>query len=256
MKRIGWHPHFGVIAGKGLSEFLAQLPAAPKPTSSIVIASDERSGSEWLCQMMGATGRLGRPTEYFNTQWMQRFIADYPDTISEQTAIAHRAGTTPDGCFSMKLHMWHFERLAAEAGFAEAFPKPHFVRLVRRDILAQAISLFRARQTDNFHSGAAETEAPVFDADGIETTLRELVQSRSRWELYFARNGITPLTLEYETLHHQPRRCVQQIARLVGKRIPAISIKIRLGLSVQHDKISAEWKAKFLDLKGDLERLD
>ncbi len=252
----GWHPHFGDIKGLTLARWLARQPPAPPPTRSLVIASDERTGSEWLCQMLGDTGRLGRPSEYINTTWMRRFIPDYPTTVAEQIAIAHRVGTTGNGCFAMKLHAWHFDRLAAEISLRDAFPGVVFVRLTRRDMLAQAISLFRARQTDRFHAHVDGMRAPEFDAGGIADRLAELALGRARWDMYFARNGIVPLALDYETLHRRPRWCVRRIGLLLGVTLPRFSIGTGLGLRVQRDAVSEQWRARFLAEKRDLDRFD
>ena len=128
-----WHPQLGIIAGRTLDSWIAQLAPAPAPSISIILASEERTGSEWLCQLMANTGVLGRPAEYFNPWWMRRFIPDYPDDAAAQIAIAHRVGTTPNGCVAIKLHAHQFDRISSQVSLADAFPRMRFVRLTRRN---------------------------------------------------------------------------------------------------------------------------
>jgi LPS sulfotransferase NodH len=251
-----WHPHFGAVSGINLAEWLAAQPPAPEPRQTVVVASEERTGSEWLCRMMQLTGRLGRPSEYLNTTWNRRFIHDYPDTVAAQIAIARRAGTTPNGCLSIKLHAWHFDKLEQEANFSDYFPKPVFVRLSRRDLLGQAISLVRARQTRSYHQHIPQQQSARYDAVAVQAALVEIATNRARWEVFFARNNLRPLCLEYEELARRPRRHLREIAKLAGEVLPFRLLSSGARLGVQRDAATELWREKFLcDCQG-LNRLD
>ncbi len=251
-----WHPHFGRIGGTSLETWLARYPDAVAPARSIVLATDERTGSEWLCQLLGATGRLGRPSEYLNTLWMQRFIPDYPPDVPAQLAIAHHVGTTGNGCFAIKLHPWHLDRLLAGATCSGAFPAPVFVRLLRHDLLGQAISLYRARATARYHFHHPERQAVAFDGDAIEAMLRELAANRARWDTYFARNAITPLVVSYEALRADPLDVVRRVAALVGETVRRRDILCPSPMRAQSDRQNEEWRARFVRERSDLDRFD
>jgi LPS sulfotransferase NodH len=251
-----WHPHFGAIGGKSLESWLADYPPAASPEKSIVLATTERTGSEFLCQLMGASGRLGRPTEYLNTWWMRRFIQDYPDCVGSQVAIAHRIGTTRNRCFAMKLHAWHFDRLSGAFPFERVFPRPVFIRLVRQDLLAQAISLYRARHSSKYHFYTNQEREPVFDANGIGEALRELVRTNARWELFFRKNGVTPMTVSYEDLVTDQYSVIRRIARHAGEPVRRRDLRVRMPLQVQRDEISEEWEERFLADKHNLDTLE
>jgi trehalose 2-sulfotransferase len=251
-----WHPHFGHIAGTDVVRWLSGYPDRGPPQRSIVLATDERTGSEWLCALLGATGRLGRPSEYFNTPWMRRFIPDYPESVPAQIAIAHRVGTTANGCLSIKLHPWHLDRLLQGGTVSSAFPAPSFVRLLRRDLLAQALSLYRARQTGSFHSHIAEERRADFNADAIEQQVHELAVNRVRWDMYFARTGIVPLVLSYEELRANPLGVVRQIAARVGERVGRHDLADVRPTGQQADAVSAEWKERYIRERGSPDRFD
>lgn len=253
---LDWHPHFGRIGGCSLETWLARYPDAVAPARSIVLATDERTGSEWLCQLLGATGRLGRPSEYLNTLWMRRFIPDYPDDVPAQLSIAHHVGTTANGCFAMKLHPWHVDRLLAGATCATTFPAPVFVRLLRHDLLGQAISLYRARATARYHFHYTEKRTVAFDGDAIEAVLRELAANRTRWDAYFARNAITPLVVSYEALRAHPLEMVRRVAALVGETVRRRDIVCPSPMCVQADAQNEEWRERFVRERSDLNRFD
>jgi LPS sulfotransferase NodH len=253
---LNWHPHFGAIGGKSLEVWLAGYPERDPPRISIMLAAEERSGSEYLCQLMGATRRLGRPSEYLNTYWMRRFVPDYPEAVDAQLAIAHRVGTTANGCFAMKTHPAHVDRLLQGGSVAVAFPNPVFVRLYRRDLVAQAVSLYRARASDRYHAFVAAGREVGFDGEAIRQCLFELVRSRGRCEVYFARNGIEPLAIAYEDLAADPYAAVRANGRRVGEAVGPQDVVVTVPLQVQRDDISALWKQRFVATYRDLDVLD
>ena len=239
-----WHPHFGRIGGTSLAAWLAAYPDHGPPVRSLLLATEERTGSEYLCQLLGATGQMGRPSEYLNTYWMRCFIPDYPEDIAAQVTIAHRVGTTPNRFFAMKLHAVQFARLLTGSTVAAAFPAPVFVRLHRRDLLAQAISLYRARYGSQYHAHTPPARAVAYDGAAIGQMMRELVLSRARWELYFGGIGVTPLAIAYEDLAADPMAAVQAIGRYAGMQVAPGEVAIPL--RKQHDDISETWRQRFL----------
>ena len=254
--RPEWHPHFGDIAGTDLASWLSSYADHGTPERSIVLATDERTGSEWLCQLLGATGRLGRPSEYLNTAWMQRFVADYPADVATQIVVAHRVGTTANRCFAMKLHPWHLDRLLQGGTVSATFPAVSFVRLVRHDLLAQAISLYRARQTGSFHFHIAKERDVAFDATAIELVLRELAVNRARWDMYVARTGVAPIVVSYEELRANSFGVVRQIAECAGERVRRRDVGATRSIGRQSDVRSTEWRERYLRERGNLDRFD
>jgi LPS sulfotransferase NodH len=253
---LEWHPHFGRIGGKNLRDWLDDYPPAAPPVKSIMLATEGRSGSEFLCQLMGATGRLGRPSEYLNTYWMRRFIADFPDDVGSQMAIAHRVGTTANGCFAMKTHPLHIDRLLQGGSVTAAFPGPVFVRTYRRDMLAQAVSLYRARYSNRYHAYVAAERDIDFDSEAIRQLLIELARDRARWEVYVARNAIDPLMIAYEDLAADPYSVIREIARHAGESIEHADLHLAVPLCTQRDAISMAWKQRFLDECRNLDVLE
>ncbi len=253
---LDWHPHFGRIGGLDVRAWLAAYPPGAPPVKSIMLASEERTGSEFLCQLMGATGRLGRPSEYLNTYWMRRFIADYPDEVGAQMAIAHRVGTTANGCFAMKTHPVHIDRLLAGGSVAAAFPAPVVVRLHRRDLVAQAVSLYRARASNRYHAYVVAERDIEFDGEAIRQALIELARARARWEVYVARNALDPLMIAYEDLAADPCRAVSEIACRAGEWVEPRDLDLAAPLRVQTDGVSVAWKQRFLDEYRNLDALE
>jgi Stf0 sulphotransferase len=150
-------------------------------TQSYVIASTPRSGSYLLCEALAATGVAGKPTEPFNPEFLWDFhqrwglSADVGFQEYWYQAVVH--GTTGNGVFGVKIQWGQLDWLAEQAGagrgdvLAQLLPGARYVRLVRRDRRAQAISLHRASASEEIRLHPDIVDAALVsysDESGIE----------------------------------------------------------------------------------------
>ena len=235
---------------------LRNLPGV-KPRRSLILCTDERTGSHFLAELLAATGRLGRAYEYFNTEWMQTHYADYPVERLGQLDWAMRLGTTANGVFSVKLHPWTMDVLAGVIDITRVWPMPCFVHLTRTDLLGQAISLHKAEQTRAYTSWSEPQAQPTYDGNRLRRLVHELALRRERWEMYFARNGITPLRLTYEDIVTEPKATVRAVARHVGVGLAARRTRVPWFRFDRHaDTVNTEWRQKFISEYKDTALLD
>lgn len=225
---------------------LRDLPGVA-PRQSVILCTDERTGSHYLAERLAATGRLGRAYEYFNTEWMRTQYEDYPEDRGGQLDWAMRLGTTANGVFSVKLHPWTMDALAGTIDITRDWPAPCFVHLTRLDLLGQAISLHKAEQNRAYTSWTVPQAEAAYDGARIGALVRELAIRRERWEVYFARNGMTPLRLTYEALLTDPAGAVAAVARHAGVRLTGIRSRgAWFRFDRQADAVNAAWRARFL----------
>ncbi|MBS0471039.1 MAG: sulfotransferase [Proteobacteria bacterium] len=200
------------------------------PARTLVLCAHPRSGSTLLAEAIATTGRLGRPLEYFQAGHRPLFEARWkPADLLEYVAILHRRRTAPTGVFAVKL-FWRglvsfaHERatgapLAADipeallpdqgyrdlaAAIADAFPAPMFVHIVRRDFIAQAVSIHRATQSGIWLARAgsnAPGPAPVrYDFARILEYVGRIRRSNAHWQAFFRANRIATYPIVYEDL--------------------------------------------------------
>src|SRR5262249_29043510 len=125
------------------------------------------------------------------------------------------AETARNGIFGAKLlpsQLQHFlSRLRAlshtlggsDRALLEAvFPQPRFIFTSRRDVVAQAVSWWKAHQKGEFYAGdeRATGATPLFDYDEIHALVGEIVEGSEMWRRWFATNEIEPFTVAYEDL--------------------------------------------------------
>ena len=225
----------------------AQIPA----TRGYLICSEHRSGSTLLCQWLASTGVLGRPDEYFASTESAVAIERDPSLLTD---VLTRA-TTANGVWGIKLFSQQFDQTKA-ARWVERLPQPRFIYLERRDLLGQAISLVRARQTQAYLAHESQRAAPRYHARAIARQLRRLAEANARWRMYLARNGTEVLWLHYEDMLRDPAATVRAVAVHVGVAEPAVIDAALIGVTVQRDAMSDEWRARFVAEAGDLSWLD
>lgn len=240
-----------------MAQSLAEEPVAgnvPETKKTVIITFDSRTGSHVLCHYLGETRLFGRPGEYFNRHGRGE---DYPRHPRSQLKIAKQRSTSADGVFCFNIDPHYFDRVAPHLDMERDLPNRHFINLEREDLLGQAISLVRARQT-----GQWSTEDKAFNAellyrpDDIATAMRDLSLRRERWNLYYARNGIRPLRLTFEEVVRDPIEVVSRVCRHSGIDWTLSDLPPPPSYRRQSDHVSAEWRARFLQERGDLSILD
>lgn len=220
-----------------------------------VVMTYARCGATWLAQLLGSTGCLGRPEDWFNGKgYRKRGVGDYPLDRPGQLAIALREGRSGNGVTGLKLSATRMDELC---GFDWAGPlaPTQFIHLNRTDRVARAVSDVRAEQTGQWRSTSAQQGVPRYDAGAIHSAMRKHARDEARVRLYFAVNRITPLELSYEELHADPEEIVARIATFLRVELTAAPNHAQVTLGVQRDGLNAEWRECFLAEAGTLDAL-
>jgi trehalose 2-sulfotransferase len=213
------------------------------------LCGEPRCGSTYLARLCRSTGLLGHPREYFSGLDRVRSV-----NASPEAHLAQWVGqtVTRNGVYGLKVFANQFD-LARKSRWAEHLPNLRFVHIERLNVLEQAISLVRARQTLAFERGQAAQGEPVYNQRNIASTLERIALNQARWSCWFARNGIAPLRLTYEGIASHPRSAVDLIAEQVGIEVPP---PIEPAMEIQRDRLSDAWRERFLAESRDLGYLD
>jgi LPS sulfotransferase NodH len=222
------------------------LADEPAPARGYVICATQRSGSTYLSQLLTSSAVLGKPLDFFNPAGRRdKGWHDYPDAVEEQLELVRSHGATANGIYACKAFPEYLDALAA-AGWTDRLPGLQWVYLRRTDLLGQAISLVIASQTGRWRSSAAAHGTPAYDAGAIAAALAELARGDVRWRAYFARHGIGPLELSYESVAAHPLAALQAVAALMAVDGPLAADPSLVEVAVQRDGVNAEWRTRFL----------
>ncbi|MGU3537104.1 Stf0 family sulfotransferase [Methylobacterium sp. A54F] len=216
-----------------------------------------RSGSNYFCELLGSTGALGRPREYFNGATRRRYDdPDYPDDPALQAQRILTLGATPNGIYALKLFPGLFDTVSPHIRLTEVLPNLSFVRLRRLDVLGQALSWVRSMQSQQFRSTEEAKGEIRYDPEAIETYLGQVCQRNARWDMFFARTGIAPVEVLYEDLARDPQAAVDRVSHALGLADRPAIAPGAVKLQVQRDAASRDWRERFIAERGDPNRMD
>jgi LPS sulfotransferase NodH len=210
-------------------------------------------GAPDIGDILGDPEKLGPAPDYSRLDE----IDDYAQHLERSFAT----GTTPNGVFGAKL-MWghlddfiHFTHtLPAFRGLdlphllPAVFPRPRYVHVTRRDKVRQAVSLWKAIQTEAWRGDAdPQAHAPQYHFPALDHLVKMLQDHDTSWEAYFAANGIEPLTIVYEDdLVNGPEDAVRRVLRHLDLSVPP-GWRAPEHMQRQADERSERWVANYRD---------
>lgn len=265
---------------------------------SYLVCATQRSGSTLLCELLRATEVAGVPDEYFETlrstglarqprQYFEdptvRDIAvrlsptltgrrEQPGEFEGWFRYVLERGATRNGVFGAKM-MWNYldefkVRLGELPGLGDlsfierldtVFPRLKLIFVRRRDKVAQAVSLWRAIQTQQWRT-EAESDAPrpddeatphaEYDYRAIDHLLNELHRWDARWEDWFHAADREPIRVFYDDLNDARAVTIGRILDELGIDPPQPDGQ---AMKRQADGLSEDWVARF---RADTERVE
>jgi trehalose 2-sulfotransferase len=244
IRRATRHWQRRIAIGLGLAPALADR--------GYMICATSRSGSTYLCELLASTGLLGNPREYFNTSGRRRRTDPaYPSDRVAQLDIIRTTGATSNGLYAVKVIGPQLLQLEGRIDPFRDLPNLALIRIRRMDVLGQAISLARARQTGQFIASDRPRGAAAYNAGAIHHGLRSVMQQEAIWDAALAKLGVQPLPITYEDIVADPQAVVDRIAAHLGLTAPAKIDPSVVTRTMQRDEQSAEWRARFLAEGGD-----
>ena len=253
------------------------------------VCTTPRSGSTLLCEALTLTGVAGRPAEYFEAlvhSNLPRQPHEYFDgvvdpligallpagptcPVAAELAGAHsyedylawvRAkATTPNGVLGAKLMWGHVGDLVDRLGgdrrmpleaIEDEFPGARYVRVLRTNKPRQAISLWKALQTQRWRvdgddgPGSRKERSPEYHFGAIDHLADQLTRHEAAWDELFGRAGITPLTLTFDEIADDLPGAVQLVLTFLGIGSRGVA-PVLPGMRRQADIASLEWLERY-----------
>ena len=244
----------------------------------------QRQGSTMLCDALERTGVAGRPGEWIGPYWETQDLLGIHGCrgLPELQEKLWSRGATGNGVLgvnvsfigipfgkmmdSLKTSQSMPPSLSHLDVWERIFPNHRHIHLTRRNRLRQAISWWKAIQTDIWHrtetmtlqgrcsvSGHAEASDDLeekYDFNAIMHLVSDAAANESALQDAFSGNGITPLTLVYEDLVGNLPGTVHRVLEYLGiSDRPTVEKSKYQQLS---DDLSERWYERLLgDLSGD-----
>jgi len=182
----------------------------------------------------------------------------HPPDFEKLLEEARRKGTTENGVFGTKI-MWayfrDFVRLARRTpGLANVPPcevpasvLPNlrkFVWIRRRDSTRQAISLWKALQTQEWRRDTEEDvdgQGLRFSFAAVDHLKLRVEEHNAAWQAYFERCGIEPSRVVYEEFVEAYEESVLGLLEDIGVPMPKGFVVSKPKMKRQADETSEEW---------------
>ncbi len=246
-----------------------------------LVCATPRSGSTLLCEMLGNTGKAGRPLEHFETlrhSSLPRQPREYFEDVSRPELLellpqpqSHgpsreapdawwarivREGTGANGVWGGKLMWGHVDDLVARARelpeladadlevvLHELLDDPELIFVTRSDKVAQAVSLWRAIQTQSWRAGDMHSAySPVYHFHGIDHLVSQLESDEQAWREWLARTNRCPTEVTYDELDSAPEATAAAVLRSLGLPDSGVTVP---ELSRQRDDLSTAWAERY-----------
>jgi LPS sulfotransferase NodH len=209
--------------------------------------------------ILGDPEKLGPAPDYSSL--------DGIDDYAEHLARAFEYGTTANGVFGAKLMWGHVDdfttfahRLPAFAGLPldellpAVFPRPRYIWVTRRDKVRQAVSLWKAIQTEAWRDDDSPAEhEPEYHEEALDHLVKMLADHDTQWEAFWGRTGIDPLVISYEDDLSEagPERAVRRVLRHLDLPVPP-SWSAPRSMRRQADERSERWVDQYRQAKAGL----
>jgi len=228
--------------------------ALPKVRSRYIIAMTPRSGSSYLCDVMGMTGRLGHPGEFLNPVFIPNMLKAVPARNGDEylrRIMARRR--TPNGVSGLKASWFHIQGFMSEMKDLDYLSGFRFIYLRRRDLAMQAVSLYKAAASGVFHTNVEHDEKRLgvlkdleYDFDAIHKWYRHILSQEEGWDAFFYENRIFPLQIFYEDIERDVLRLMKRMAAFVAVNPDNVHMPEKASIfSKVRDRRNIEWAHRF-----------
>jgi len=136
---------------------LGQLPNSPIPTRKIAIISTPRCGSKFFCYSLASTGRFGRPLEWMNVDYVNAYARVFGlenVDLTNYFQFVLMKTTSGNGVFALNFHVQHYLNWRRKKIDLLSLGYDKIYYLYRKNKFEQAISLAKARLSDQWSSRA------------------------------------------------------------------------------------------------------
>jgi LPS sulfotransferase NodH len=244
---INDNPHLLKIL-EHFGDFTTNHPPEPEGINYLFICYTNRSGSNYLAELMESSGQYNLAGEDLNWETALDHkniyhFNNFHEYFNHLVQSKQKSGT-----FILKTAISHIELLGESGILDKIIHRSKFLVIQRGDKLGQAISHALAFSTGKYTSWMEGTKSPEeidFSAPMITQILQDILEAEHQYGEFFALNGIIPTYLTYEQIVAAPLLLCPLIATQVGLNsfTPDLS---KIKLARQANAVNDRWRSQFL----------
>ena len=213
-----------------------------------LILCGSRTGSTYLCELLESTNRLGTPNEYFNIDKVKDFKKQFGVTDPRKYVHELYWQTKKDNdCIGVKVQDDEYMQMFSCKAHGYYELVTHFIWLRRRDIVLQAISKYKAWETEIWDSTNKVIEVP-YSQEGIQKAIDTIKAQDKRHGEFFKNKDCLELWYE-DDLVNNPEQTITAILsyfKLPTEELPPLKTRSK----IMRTPTSYKWKERFIKETG------
>ncbi len=192
-----------------------------------LICTTPRSGSNLLSDLLQSSEMMGQPSEYLNPTGTIRRLAKKHNLIDSNSTISlekyldfivNNFSSSNNVC-GIKIFFNQLEKFLDFPVMKEILQQCKFILLTRKDIVAQAVSMYIATETDTWKSEKDDKslrDLVEYNEAKIGNFLEQLIRQNVKWSDFFGVNQIEYLGVTYEEVLKNPNQSCKDICSFCG----------------------------------------
>ena len=235
-------------------ELLEEVEKKIEPSLKYIIAMTPRSGSSHLCDVMKNTKLLGSPGEFLPAEFIPKILIKAPAKNADDYLVnVLKVLQSLNGVAGVKTSWFQFQQFCNALKNKGAVRSFKYIYLVRRDVAAQAVSLYKATESSFFHTNINHSDDVInknrqldYDYEKIDKWYTHIISQEEGWQKFFLINNIFPLSITYEDIESDVSGVVKRISAYLGvsqdlaSAISSASIFKKIG-----DRKNVEWACRY-----------
>ncbi|MFZ2727241.1 MAG: Stf0 family sulfotransferase [Methylococcaceae bacterium] len=233
---------------------LEKIEALPEPKYRYIIAITPRSGSSYLSDVMTHTENLGSPAELLSQTVISNVLKTIsgrnPDDYLRNAMRLRKSRNSVAGLKASWFQFRNFKDCVTDKNYLVDFK---YIYLIRRDLNAQAVSLYRATASNVFHTNIKHSEEAInklnaleYDFNEIKKWHKHIVDQEQGWQKFFYENSIVPLCIFYEDIEADILAVLKRIAHYIGVSADSIALPEKTSVFEKvSDNRNIEWTHHF-----------
>ncbi len=225
--------------------------AITEAACALFLCFTNRCGSTLVSAEASSLGFCGKPNDHLNYEFFNSdFVIEYSeknsiDTLQQYVEAIYTEFRSPLNIFFSKGSLDQIAWMRRSGIIGVAFPHYHYIRVTRRDLIAQAISFLIAEQTGQWTSFHKPTTAVLsYDREKIAGVLAYFARITADTDIYFSMLDVDPTHFVYEEVQIDLAQVSAKLQRLTG--INALPRGPRtLAVQKQSHSLNLEWSRLF-----------
>lgn len=236
------------------------------------ICTIQRSGKSWLCDLLARLNHFGAPEEYLNYIFlpdeqfekgksMQNLYASKGlDGVREFVQHVNREKTGHEGPAGLVIQLGQLQLLADREGLTKIemfkklytlFDEPNIFFLERRDVAAQAVSIYFVVETGMAHhyqekSGDEKTYEEIeYDQQKLLEWYDSTLNGYKSWRNVLKGNNITPHMVTYEELRDNLYTTLSGMTDIINPNVEVSSDQVESVSSQGFSQLKISKKTAF-----------